>query len=373
MDTYQDFVESLQSVIKCSRELKDDVAILINKLFQISYKTIEKLKKEKRFGIVSKFMQTLEHKIGEYAGAMTDGEYYFLCEMANHNLLTIKHCRKCCNMFWAMCKIIFTSVIFEGVAETSAEILISDFMTNLDIGLYSFQQFFSDILDNDINTVLLQQTILEGFAGIEQNFGFDAERKITKELFYNHVIRMTFLEPRFNLTFVRDESISGYHPHKLSSVSDFILMHLTDEEISQTMPGEHFPWKGKSICGVKAGSEYAKFCFDNGIYSVSGMSGTTFELMLYMLILLNPTNKQTIISIMLFFLNFHVLRGTHSVLEVVLAFYHINNYIENDTLNDILSNVCANSCIQYSTLLCENLLLSDKKIESELLCSVQIM
>jgi hypothetical protein len=342
---FTDFVNMIDSVIKYSNILHYDVSDLINKLFVMSYEIITKLNSD----LTKEFMIALRYGIGDFAGAMCETEYWDLCKLAKINCLTIRYCRKCCNMFWVLCKVVLTKILFLDFSGGLENILI----TTVKRTTPNFTNF--DIMFPECNKEILSKIIWSGLNGIDNKFGKDEKREINADLFYRNVIRLSHSEPRHLNETDRDNLVCGYNKQFLESVCDKIMKFLTSEEISQIKPKEFFPWTGKSICGVKPTSDYYKFCKENNIYFVSGMSGTTFELAAYLIMLLRPTTTKEIKTMLIFFLNFHVLRGTHSAYEVILAFDALSFFFDLDLIKDIFSSVRHNGVILYSTDLCEKI------------------
>lgn len=361
-NNYEDFIGSINSVSYCSELTGCDLKKLINNLFRLSNEIIIKLNNQNRIYIIKKFIDTISCGIGDFAGAMTEDEFYLLCHKSQENKLSLNHCRKCCNVFWALCKTILSEILFD---EDETNILLSYFFSTLEKRVITVKYFFPNL-----NESLFKEIMSDGISGIELNYGIDENRIINPKLLYEHIIRMTFLDARQISTKMRGNIAGGYDFHKLNCIHHFIMPLLTEEEKNQRKVFQQYPWTGVGINGIQK-CEYYNFCKDNDIYFVSGLSGTTFELMLWMIILFKFEDETLLKTIIMLFMHFHIFRGSHSVLEVVWGVYEINKYLnsKNDVahinLKNILSRVCDKDKIKYSTDLCYNLILGNVDIDNQ--------
>lgn len=349
------FIKSLESLQLCVDENSDNIADLINKIFKLTDTVIIKLLDNKKFYVVNKFFYTIEKGIGKFAGAMTYAEFCYLRQLALENLLTIKHCRKACNVFWALCKVFITYIFLDGLGNAVDNIRIDIVKENINNGMINLDRYF-----HDIDVKLIKKIFVDGINLTEEIFGKEIVVETNTDLFYKHVVKCSYLEGRIKSTKLRGNH-GGYSADILNSVYTYIQPLLSDEEMSQQLPDEKYPWTGENIIGITEGY-YLDFCLKNNLYFVSGISGSTFELMLYMIALFKPKSEQEYKTIMLFFLHFHVIRGSHSVLETVMSFYEVNNYltnvpeIERHHLTKLITNIIHMNTLRHSTKLCEELI-----------------
>lgn len=343
-NTRNDFRDSLMSVIKVSEMLKCNIEPLINRIFSSVLKIINKIQSENyssKFTTIH-FFTSLEKGMGIFAGAMPRDEFFMLGKLSEENKLTIKHVRKCCNMLWCFVKYILTQLLFGFVSNGQNKISFDLYKQNYSYGIDQLRLFLREICD--INYDLLQHLITFGIGFTEFNYGKECV-EITEKLLYEHIIRLTYTECRTKSTKERNLQKCGYDEVQLSQASIVISKYLSDEEKTQVLPNKKYPWSGDSIHGIISNTYYENFCKNHDIHIGSGLSGTTFEIVMYMFAIFNFQSHDEIQGILAFVFNFHILRGTHSVMEVVLAFYEINKHLLNHyqfdfiNLNKFLENV----------------------------------
>jgi hypothetical protein len=288
---------------------------------------------------VDLYFKLLEEGIGEMAGAMTKTEFYVI--FSSIETVTITHIRKIFNAFWVLCKVVIPFLIYYGVNNKCNEMRLDMFTKDIHKGVMFISNFMKDFIN--IDETLLYHVLSDGLNAVTNNE--DPDRKITISHFYVHVIKMIHIGTRFKSQSERQNIMSGYNYGFMNSVGYVITKYLTDEEKTQISPRQIFPWTDKFIYAPDSSSHYYKFCKTNEIYFVSGRSGSTFELMTLILIFFSDIgkNRNKMLSLMMYFIHFHITRGTHSILEVLLAFYDIIEYFQvrsiymYQSLSDIMS------------------------------------
>jgi hypothetical protein len=320
------------------------------------------------------FIKALGKHIGEFAGAMDESEFNQLVLIANENNLQIHHIRKVFNAFWVLCHTILPFLVFSGIAKDKHTIRLDDFVKNIDLGINNLSKYMHDLLPDPININVIKHVIMDGLTTITDPR--DPDRIITQNHLYSHVIKMTYIGSRLKNTTERDSNVCGYRNNEMNSASDIISEYLSKEEKFQVKPGNIFPWNGNSIFGVNMLSYHSTFCTSNNIYFVSGRSGSTFELMMLILIIFPSYGKNLKLmkGLLMYFIHFHVIRGTHSILETILAFYDIIEYLQIIENKDYISLelimfpfIVGKTLIINKNTPCENLLTgqlyAEQKIE----------
>lgn len=360
MDKY--YENDINSVISVTSILMSEINEVINIIFLLCGNSIEKI--DNNIKLI--YFNKLEKHIGEYAGAMDKDEFYTLYMKSKNNTLNITHIRKAYNAFWTLSSTIIPYIIFSGTSSEKS-MLLNDFILNIKNGILNFDNFMKSI-DVDIDKELLEVILLNGlYHIIDPN---DNNRKITIDHFYKHVIKMMYIGTRYKSTIFkeRDNSKCGYNNDVILSKYNKIKSYFSVEENNQIISNNKFPWSGIFINSVNKNSYYYEFCNNNKIYYVSGRSGSTFELMMLFLVLFPHYcwNRKLMNGLMMFFIHFHVIRGTHSILEVLLSFYDIvEYYIINKfrcaSLESIIhSHIEGNAIIFSKSHICENIIFETK-------------
>jgi hypothetical protein len=300
MDNFHDFYINLAQVLEFCvlADAPNDIMSGIHK------RCVEGMSIVKNPNVhIGDFFETIGMGRGDFAGVATMDQFYTMTDGDSVNV------RRFCNMFWAYVKCIFTGIFCE---DTTLDLLIDKiFVDKTDAFIQNKKQMVNMILSNqlgqrDMNIMLTTP-----------------KRNVYAELF-----RLSNSIPRSEILSIRDLTVSGYNKTYMESVSDSILPLLDSSEVLDGHEHECYPWTGKSIYGVKDSSSYATWCSINKIYYVSGMSGTTFEVVIWLILFLDDITVEVFESIIKIMLHFHVLRGTHSVLEVIMSLMHINIFFE---------------------------------------------
>ena len=345
----ENYVKNLQSVIDTTHFHSLHLNLLINDIFKFVHAVVTKLENYQQTfitqstQILKNFYSYLESGIGSYAGAMTKNELYELFSKSALGMLNYKHIRKCCNMFWCFIKIILTELLYyfvcvDALGFYTPELEFELFKNNLNNGTDKIVLFFLD-LEYGIDLNLLKLFIEYGIHATLDKYNANC-KIINSKLLYNHIIRLTYFNCRSKTEDGRDSTKCGYNKEIINSACDMLSNFLSEEEQTQKLTDEIYPWTGHSISGIKESSHYFKFCNDNNLYNVSWMSGTTFELVMYMFVFFK-FDEIKIKSLIILFLNFHILRGTHSVFEVVLGIYEVCKFLKSNKIEQyiILENI----------------------------------
>lgn len=330
----KNFIINLDCILSITNLFADNLNITINKIFIIIDKIILKLQLSEipnQEIIINSFFECLNFGKGTFAGSMDKDEFYHLISKSHLNLLNYKHVRKCVNAFWCFIKKIVTEIIYYFICKSKIDnnfvCNLEDFEKNVDTIIKMAVNFINQPNESDKNEIfllneeLLFKLIKKGLKLTINKFGNFCI--LTADLLYKHILRFTHLEGRQKSEIFRNKNICGHKSDFLNASYDKIKMFLSENEID---------WNGNFIFGIDENSSYHTFCKKNNLYNVSWLSGTTFELMLYALIFLNFKNEIEIKTLMILFLNFHIIRGTHSVFEVILAFYEINEELKSNLI-----------------------------------------
>lgn len=344
-----DYINSFESVKLCVKNNENDIVMFINKLFNLCDNIIQKLLENNKYDIIEKYYLTISNGIGKYAGSMSSIEFDRLCNLSKNNLLTLKHCRKCFNAIWAICKICLSNIFLEPYQKLNENIKFDVIKNNIDIGLNNLLNYFPN------SNIELIKNIFEN--GIKNTFSkYDNIHETNESLFYTHIIRMSHLEGRQKSFLIKGQNKSNI---QFNNFDEYISNLLSDEEQKQILPNNIFPWTDSQICGISEGY-FFDFCIDNNVAFISGISGTTFELMLYIISFLNLTNENDYKTTMLFFLHFHTTRKSHAVIEIIMAFYEINKYLIDNLsiyyMDEFISVVVNSNILLYSSEISEELI-----------------
>lgn len=341
---FYNFNVSLSDVLCSTSLLNNDIVKLLKCISSFVSYVIMKIdnigKQDILFSqTIDLYFKLLEECIGEMAGAMTKTEFYIIFSSIEN--ITIIHIRKIFNAFWVLCKVIIPFLIYYGVNNKCNEMRLDMFTKNIHNGIIFVSNFMKDF--TNIDEMLLCHVLSDGLNAVTNNE--EPDRKITISHFYTHVIKMIHIGTRFKSQNERQNIISGYNYDFMNSISHIITKYLTDKEKTQISPQQTFPWTDKFIYAPDSSSHYYKFCKTNTIYFASGRSGSTFELMTMILIFFPDIgkNRTKMLALMMYFIHFHVVRGSHSILEIFLAFYDIIEYFQARSiyayqfLSDIMS------------------------------------
>lgn len=350
MDEFINFKVSLEDILISSENTKDDI-IKIMKNIIINIR--DALENTTNKIIRKKYFDNLKKHMGDFAGAMFEDEFYEIYNLCVSNNINLKYIRKVFNAFWVFSKIFVTHTIYESIK--TKNLVTPIYIKN------NVQDICDDVYDNfkkinfTINKELLKCVIKDGISIIFNPFSPD--RHISVDHLYLSIIKMPFIGSRYKNNLQRCDKTIGYNKEYMNSVYDIIKSELLESEKNQVVENNLYPWTGLSVYGVKSSCDYYKYCKKNNLYFVSGRSGSSFELFIMYLILFPNImyDEKSLRALIVFLINFHVVRGTHSVLEVVLAICDVCEYLgKNGTY----------VCEMLSLYVEDNILRSEGKIIS---------
>ena len=343
----KDFLASFTDMLEASQLTNDGIVDVMRSIVIFVNKALSAICKNDicgsniyYSGIIEFFRFVLTNSTGSFAGSMTYTEFQDIC--TNVDGITIHHARKIMNIFWAFCKVIMSPVILSGVTN-DAQIDLVDFIPNIDKGIKNLCDVCVDcgMIDSD----LLKHIIRDGCIAV---YVPGETRMLNNPRFYGNVIKMQYIGSRNKILKERSADttkIMGYRINEMRMVDKHIrdnYLCSSETELLKSCSGENqirLPWDGKQILAPMADSHYFKYFSSQNLYFVSGRSGTTFELMMMMMILLPSINihgekdkdhtRKTMLNVMMFFLHFHILRGSHSAFEVFMAFCDIYEYLSS--------------------------------------------
>lgn len=326
---YKNFIDNFVNVVETTKQMENEIVNLLEKIKNLINNTLNKMKMYNFVKPIDDYYRLLTSGIGEMAGAMTLEEIDEIFSESNN--ISIKHIRKIFNAFWAYCKVIITFLIFYGTVGNVESKKLKDFAANYHNGISFFENFVKDFITPNI--LLLTHIVQDGLVRVLDPT--DPNRIITQSHLYMNIIKMPYIGTRQKMQSERDVgNTSGFNIKFLNSVENLIIDHLTDHERKQIIHPNKFPWNGNFVYKPSDTSYHSIFCKNNDMYYVSGRSGSTFELMTHMMILFqDEMNGNFISSIIMYYIFFHVTRGSHSVIEVVLAFYDICEYINKKNIS----------------------------------------
>lgn len=366
-DVINNFIDQVISIDKVCIYYKNDIDSIINLIGKYIIDTLEKIKNVHN-DLYNEFIIKITQQSLDYAGSMTISEFNQFCVECKNNCLTINNSRNIINMLWSFIKVVVSNIIFIGVTSKQDENYLT-FKNGIKNGIKYLQTFMN------FNDQLLLSVITEGFDKMELSFGTENIHTINCNQFYKYIIRLSLLEPRIVADLQKAERQSGFIVDKIYKQSEIFRLiinkYLLHTELTYTENFDTVPFTGSMIGSVNVNTNYYRFCAINNIYNVCGLSGSTFELMMYVLMLdmVNIHNKIHLKSLMALFLHFHLIRGTHSDLEVVCAFEKL--ILWHPYLKQTCNNILLDGVIVFNKgKLSENLLLDffsdDEKLKYRL-------
>lgn len=348
------FIDQIISIEKVCTCYKNEINCVINLIGNHMIDVLEKIKNIHN-DLYNEFIRKITLPSLDYVGSMTISEFNQFCIDCKNNCLTINNSRNIVNMLWCFIKIIISNIIFIGATSKQDENYLT-FKSNIENGVKYLQTFI------DIDSQLLLTIINEGFDKMELKFGIENIKLINSNQFYKYIIRLSMLEPRILADLQKTEHKSNFVVDQIYQQSEIFRSvtnkYFLQSELSYIEKFNILPFAGSMIGSVNVNTNYYRFCTINSIYNVCGLSGSTFELMMYILMfkMINKNDQIHLKSLMALFLHFHLTRGTHSDLEVVCAFEKL--IIWYPYLNPLCSHIIQNNTIVFNKgRLSENLLL----------------
>jgi hypothetical protein len=362
-ETYNDFIRQFLSIERVCDVYKLEIENIINLIGKYINNTLEKIKNVHN-DLYEEFIRKITTFNLEYTGSMTKIEFYDFYFKCKNNMLTINNSRNIINMLWSFIKIIVSNIIFIGTTKNIDEDYItfkSQILNGINyLGIYM-----------DFDQTLLHKIINDCFQRLELHFGIENVKTINQNQFYKYVIRLSLLNPRLIADQQKCDKPSGFIIDKIYQSSDTFRLainkYFLETELDYINRTGLLPFVGSAIGSVNVDTNYFRFCSINNIYSVCGLSGSTFELMMYVLIfnICDNDNQENLKGLMALFLHFHLMRGTHSDLEVVCAFVKISEWFP--CLMLICNTIVGNNMITFNYgKLSENLLLGFKSDNNKL-------
>ena len=350
-----DYIQQLTSISNITSHYINDVTNIINIIGKYIFDILQKIKYLHE-DLYLEFIKKITTNSKDYVGYINESELEIFLDDCNNCRLTICNSRNIINMLWSFIKIIVSNIIFIGTTENLEEDYIF-LKSNIDIGinyLKTFINFNSDLLTNLIN---------KGFYELELEYGIENLQTINRHQFYKYIIRLSFLEARKIADLQKSDTESGFIADKMFDFTyDIINKYFLNYELNDfNKLNKIFPFSGNFIGNVNVNTNYYRFCTINNLYSVCGLSGSTFELLMYVFMfgIVDQFDEIQLKSTLILFLHFHLIRGTHSDLEVVCAFEKISKWFPE--LNSILSTIITNNMIVFNRgMLLENLFLNFK-------------
>lgn len=315
----EDFQNQLSSLDKVLNVNFDDVVNMINKIGYYIVTSLDKIK-DVHCDIYTNFLLKITTFDENYVGTielMDIDNFYFKCK---NNMLTINNIENVMNMLWCFIKFIVSDIIFIGVTSQENE-NYEKFKSNINNGIL-YLKLFMNFDENKLHIL-----ICECFSKME--IMYSDIKTINKNQFYKYVVRLSLLEARI----ISDGQRSNPNPNlNLNKKHE-------NYEIDQINLQKYTTKFKKNIGSLNTETNYYKFVTINDIYSVCGLSGSTFECMMYTLIfnIVDQSYQNEIISNMILFELFHLTRGSHSDLEIVCAFEKISKYYS--CFDNLLKNV----------------------------------
>ena len=344
------FIKLYISVLKESRTVNGNPSYLVNYLVKYSEHVLKRLKDHKKETLITDFKTQIGGSL--YAGSMTNNELELFQILASKDKLNTKYVRYAYNILWALIGKVISPLIFEGcVINTShwtdEEVPIYLIRANIDNGM----DYMIRVLGMDgVNKQLLKAIIEDGLYAIDTSQHYEKRCNGKKVMncndMYYHVMKMMYIGSRPIQMKDRDITTTGYNEEYMNWVSVLSAYILSDNEKKLAVTNNRiYPWGCRNIYNVSQKSDYNASCKQRNIYVGSGRSGSSFELLIMLIILFPDLCKDTdkMKKTLMLFINFHVLTGTHSVFECVLSFIDVMDYIDNVSDDMQIQNECCNT------------------------------
>lgn len=353
---YEDFLMQLVSIDKICDYFKSDIDSVINGIAQYIKNALEKIKNVHN-DLYEEFKQKITTPNYEYAGAISSDKF----ETFFDQNLTIKNSRNIINFLWSFIKIIVSNIIFIGISGEKEEENFEHFKQKINEGINYLQTFMT------IDKQAFEKIINEGLFVIEKTFG--NVETINKNQFYKYVIRLSLFDARIHADKQKSKKSSGFVIDKFYSESESVRLTLNkyfnESEIEYINEYNQLPYNKGTIDATNYNTNYGRFCLINNIYHVSGFSGSTFELFAYCMLFGFGINKTQIHALIAIFLQFNLMRGTHSDLEVICVIVKLSEHFLQ--LSNVIQNVVhADHIVFNKGKLQENLLLEFKSEEDKI-------
>lgn len=325
---FRDFISQLECVDKICKLHEENINFTIN---FVTKKIVVCLNKVKTIypNIYAEFLNQTSNESFEYAGHMNETEFKLFCINSINGNLTIKNSRNLINVLYGFIKIVITKIIFIGITSENT-INYLKFKLSIEKGVNHLSEFIC------INKQILLKVMYEGFDSLESLFGIENIKTISISQFYKYIVRLSLLEPRQISDQQKINDGSGFvlkTYYKDLCISNIINKYFLPHELEYINDKHELPFGGSAIGTLNKNTNYYRFCTINNIYHVCGLSGSSFEMGMYLLLLDDEINLKYLIII---FVQFHLMRGTHSDLEVFMAFEKLKKYFSK--LNVIFKN-----------------------------------
>lgn len=328
------FIRIYLSVLKLSNTKKGNPSYIVNHIIRFSQHVTETLYDACREDLTEDFYCAIQGDF-TYAGSLTSNDLRLLQQKAKNNELDQTHLRYAYNVLWALigkviCPLIFQGCVSGGLYHKNEKISMDIIKHNIENGIDHMICILNLINVNKEILLVVMKDNLRALEAILEKHNFQKEMSCSD--MYNHIIKMIYIGSRPIQVRDRDIYKPGYNEEYMKRVgflSEYFLCE-NEKELAKFHKKE-FPWGKRDIYGISSTSSYYKMCQRNGLYIGSGRSGSTFELLIMLIVLFPDIFKKVddVRKILMFFVNFHMLTGTHSVLECLLSFSDVIKYMDD--------------------------------------------